>query len=82
MKEKERRWEKGEKKQSVSQSRWEGRGGGGGGRFFSLKERGGGGGGGCGGRGGGVGEVLTPTVIDGITTGEEKEGKEGKEGKE
>ena len=31
------------------------------------------------GLGAGVGEALTPTAIDGITTGEEKEGKEGKE---
>jgi hypothetical protein len=34
------------------------------------------------GLGAGVGEVLTPTVIDGITTGEGEEGNEGKEGKE
>ena len=34
------------------------------------------------GLGAGVEEALTPTAVDGITTGEEGEGKEGKEGKE
>ena len=37
------------------------------------------GGEGCLGLGAGVMEALTPTAIDGITTGEGEEGKEGKE---